>query len=384
MYEISTDIPFGNACDINSPDGIPVVSFSADPHGGPECLWFCFRLRRKGRAQSVPDELILRLAHTDNMLGCSAPANIRPVARVKGDDWVRLHAGTPRLLPDGRRCVDWIVKPPKTYMDVAFCYPYGRQELETLQRDTGRFWRVVCIGVSQGGRPLMRWSSDYGEQGGMRPGLYLIARQHSGETPGSWMLDGFLRSIAALGKDSPLVWVVPFANVDGVEQGDYGKDNFPHDLNRAWGNPPMRHETLVLQRDMQRWKKRCRPVLGLDFHAPGGTESDGIYAYLPNPDLFPERHKEAAAWAGLIAAALGPAYAAKSFARVARYASRWESPTAVAYWSRSLGMCGLCTETPYAMCGQSVLTRENYQEAGARMASAITERIAADQGAQHT
>ena len=45
------------------------------------------------------------------------------------------------------------------------------------------------------------------------------------------------------------------------------------DLNRAWTSPAMRHEVLVLQRDLERWARRCRPVAVVDLHAPGGTET---------------------------------------------------------------------------------------------------------------
>ena len=114
-------------------------------------------------------------------------------------------------------------------------------------QETGSFWRVDTIGVSQGGRPLLRLSNDYGRPKGERPGVFLMARQHSGEVSGAWVLDGVLRRFAELGEAAPLVWAIPLANIDSVEQGDYGKDNFPYDMNRAWGKLPMRHETLVLQ-----------------------------------------------------------------------------------------------------------------------------------------
>ena len=44
-----------------------------------------------------------------------------------------------------------------------------------------------------------------------------------------------------------------FMYLDDVLSGAYGKDPFPHDLNRAWGDPPMRHETLVMRHDIRRW-----------------------------------------------------------------------------------------------------------------------------------
>jgi hypothetical protein len=258
---------------------------------------------------------------------------------------------------------------------VAYCYPYGPPEIEALISETTGYWQADTIGVSQEGRALTRLSNVYGETQDGRPGLYLIARQHSGETSGSWVLDGFLRHIASLGGAAPLVWSVPLTNIDGVWGGDYGKDNYPYDLNRAWGRPPMRHEVLVLQRDIGRWKARCQPALVLDFHAPGACETSGIYCYLADPALYSRFHQEALGWAAAIKSRLARQYAAECFERVARYASRWETPRFTGYcWSQH-GICGLGVETPYAMVGDLVMTREHYREAGARIAAGVLDRL---------
>jgi hypothetical protein len=181
--------------------------------------------------------------------------------------------------------------------------------------------------------------------------------------------------MAFLGSKAPLAWAVPFSNVDGVEQGDYGKDNFPYDLNRAWGSPPMRHESLVIQRDVQRWRGRCQPRLTLDFHAPGGGEGAGAYLYLPNPEHFPEHHKQTLRWGEALKAKLGPEYASNDFGRVVNYRSRWETPTFTRYSCEALNVCGITLETPYAVAGQTLLTRERYQEMGRRIAEAIVSEL---------
>ena len=170
------------------------------------------------------------------------------------------------------------------------------------------------------------------------------------------------------------MWVVPLSNVDGVEQGDYGKDNFPYDLNRAWGQPPMRHETLVIQRDIERWRRRCRPALAIDFHGPGGCEADGAYAYLPKPDRFPEQFAEAGKWTEAAQQALGSPLAAETFSRTASYASRWETPTFTTYMSL-LGIPAFTLETSYALANGTVLTREAYREIGRRLLEGIMDRL---------
>ena len=422
-FTVETDVPYGNACqvEVDASTDPATVAFAPAPHGGPEVLWFCFRVRRiaqiahrtmtSGRIVPAPRKIKLVLKNPGTMLGGGTVEAMRPVARYERGDWERLGPGTREELDDGRVMGTWTIDAPATFVDMAYCYPYGMPELEALLEESRGALAADTIGASQQGRPIVRVSNSPGvvraksdsavakpgqpESG--RPGLYLVSRQHSAETPGSWVLDGFLREVASMtekGKDTvPLVWAVPLSNIDGIEQGDYGKDNFPYDLNRAWGSPPMRHETLVIRRDMDLWKGRCRPAAALDFHAPGACETDGIYAYLPDPEEFP-RHVEAAnEWAAALGEALGE-YAAEEFGRVARYASRWETPNFTSHCREAFGIPALTLETPYASCGgrsagsgrrrelessnggEVVMTRERYQEAGARLARAVVEKIA--------
>ena len=377
-FTVDTNIPYGNACDISitAADDLTEVRFAPDPHDGPECLWFCFRLVQEG-APLAPDARVrLVLKNPDNMLGGHRPQYMRPVVRWgDGDDWQRLGEGAIQELPDGRRSVSWLIDAPQTTLDVAYCYPYGRPEVKALIGETDGYWQLDTIGVSQKARPLWRLSNDYGREGGERPGLYLLARQHSGETPGSWVLDGFLRYIASLGENAPLVWAVPLTHIDGVEDGDYGKDGFPYDLNRAWGRPPMRHEVLVYQKDIGRWAARCRPALAIDLHGPGACETSGIYCYLADPAEHARFHQEALTWTTAIKQSLTCTYAAETFERVANYPSRWETPRSTGYCWAQHGVCGLGIETPYAMVGDLVLTRERYREVGARIAAGVVSRL---------
>src|SRR5690606_20700503 len=122
-----------------------------------------------------------------------------------------------------------------------------------------------------------------GDEARTMPGVYLIARQHSGETPGSWLLDGVVRYLSTPeGQQisrNMCVWAVPFADPDGVADGSYGKDQTPWDLNRAWGSP-RRPEINAIQRDVHRWARRCRPQAIVDLHAPGYSER-GFYFWAP-------------------------------------------------------------------------------------------------------
>ncbi|GMV82817.1 MAG: hypothetical protein AMXMBFR7_40010 [Planctomycetota bacterium] len=377
---VRTDVPSGNAAlvEVREDGSCTEIAFTADPHGGPEACWFCFRIELNG---ARPERLRLLLKHAGNLLGGGHIPHIRPVVRAddagSGDEggWRRLEPGAPILAPDGQAHAAWELPAPARTLDVAVCYPYGPQEVAQLVADCGGYWRADNFGVSQNGRALVRLSNDYGSadpQAARKPGAYLLARQHSGETSAGWVLDGVMRRLADLRADDVTVWCVPLTNIDGVVQGDYGKDNFPYDLNRAWGRPPMRHETLALQRDFGRWRGRCVPRLGGDFHAPGLSEHTGIYTFAVKPEnLNDVRLRDQTHWLGAFRGALGE-YAAPDFLRVARYTSRWETPTATGFFNTFEDMYGVTFEVSYVgYAGGEVFTRARYRDAGRRIADAM-------------
>lgn len=374
---LDTDIPYGNAADveITEEEGRPVVSFAADPHGGPVCMWFCFRLSKIGDIlQGKTIKVVMK--HFTNILGGHTDAALVPVIKYDGRDWDRLPPGIIEELPDGRHRQYWEIDAPDSFADIALCYPYGRPEIDVLLRETGGYWKADTIGVSQSGRGLVRLSNRAGNRGDTCSGVFIIARQHSGEVPGSWVLDGLLRRMALADDSAPLTWVIPLADIDGVEQGDYGKDKFPWDLNRGWsapGVPSMRHEAHAYEIDMHRWVERCRPLLALDLHAPGARESEGVYAFMPQPRAFPEHYSLSATWADRFASALGTKYAKSEFKRVANYRSRWDSPGFGSFCRQKLNLSVQSLEIPYGMINDLVLTREHYREIGRILAEVILE-----------
>jgi hypothetical protein len=371
--DVDTEIPYGNACDIfiGEEDGIPVVEFAADPHGGPEALWFCLRVISGSAGRDARIKLVLKNSRT--MLGGDEPDKMRPVTRSTSTSWERMGPGRKETLTDGRFHAVWDLDMTGEWSDVALCYPYGRAQVEKLVEETGGYWKADTIGVSQGARPITRLSNYHTLKSRDTPGLFFVARQHSGETPGSWVLDGLLRQIASLGDQGPFVWAIPLSNIDGVEQGDYGKDNFPYDVNRAWGDPSWRHETLVCKRDLSYWLEQCRPFVGIDFHAPGGWEAEGMYAFLPDPEQYEEGHRRAEVAARSIGEVIGE-YAKDPFSMVPRYLTRWKTPGFIQYCC-GLGFCGLGVEVPYGLANGILLTQEDYREMGRRTGLALNRLV---------
>lgn len=375
--KIRKDIQFGNLCaySVNEEASPAVIEFAADPHGGPESMWFCFRL--EGTAADENKKIRLVFKFFQNVLGGSQENGVLSiVSKRKDGNWERLGAGKREISDDGQATLVWNVNFVSEYMDFALCYPYGPDELSALLEKSCGYWKADSAGVSQGGRELIRLSNSYGDIGGAKKGIYVIARQHSGETPGSWGLQGFLDHFAKSGNKDFVVWSVPLSNIDGVVNGDYGKDNFPYDLNRAWGYPPMRHETQVIMRDMKRWAERCKPLVSIDFHAPGACENYGIYSFVPK-NIQGELDPASVALAEKIHKTLeSSGLASSDFIKCANYKSRWETPNFTRFSLHDMNLASLSFEFPYSFAGKKELSKEDYMSAGAAIAEAIIKNYA--------
>ena len=355
----------------------PEIFFTADPCGGTEALWFDFRLHDlTPPATGAPETLKLTLMFFETLLGGNNPASIRPVLRERGKAWNRLKAPEVKRDAEGQSQLTWVVPYPVEPMEFAFCIPYGSEELATTLEHCKGYWQERDIGLTQGGKVMKRHSNNIWKGCDACPnprGLYIVARQHAGETPGSWVLDGMLEAFSRAKPVNWCIWVVPFANLDDVLSGAYGKDPYPHDLNRAWGKPPMRHETLVMQRDLQRWATRCKPELVLDLHAPSASEDQGVYAFVGDSGK-PEIDKANQSWSNLFKEALTPDYADNDFVKVANYLSRWDGPKLADFVHKEIGCSALSLETPYGLIRDTVLFQKHYREIGQKLARAILTR----------
>ena len=361
---------------------VPEVHMLPSPKGGPEAMWFCFDVT--AHATPAPERIRCVLHNPDTLLGGGkAETGFHPVYRTHEQDWQRVEQVTATEAPDGRRLVAWEVPGNAGCVRVALCYPYAEAEFQALTEALRPEFRSDTIGVTQEDRPLIRLSNDGGASAPTRPGIYCLARQHAGETPGSWVLDGLLRELAQRGDEAPLTWAVPWVDPDGVMGGCYGKDRFPWDFNRAWGSHgypdsaqpeagthPMRYEVMCLQADIRRWSRRCRPLMALDFHAPGMCEDAGIYCFLrelaADGGLLPRDRDAVTAFHE----ALGP-LTADPFYRSGRYASRWNTARFGDFMTAAMQIPEYTFEVPYGRIPAGILTRDMYRDAGRRLADAV-------------
>ncbi len=344
------------------------IEFAADPHASPQCLWFCFKVVESAPEAPHPAKLTITYRFFNTLQGASSPEGCRPTYHPEGQGWYRCSAGTTQVHADGRIDVSWTIPYPKPSTLVSLCFPYGKEELDrTIQKSKG-YWKRDGIGLSQGGRVMERLSNDYGHAKRKVRGVYIVARQHAGEAPGSWVLDGILDRFAREKKFSCLLWAVPFADIDGMIHGDYGKDAYPCDLNRAWGVQPKRHETRVMQQDMHAWAQRCQPILVVDLHAPGACESEGVYV----TDSGTQAHADVKSWGNALRQSIGPELAAEDFIRERKSLC---AETIGDFARETFQVPTLTIEIPYAICRSTVMTQKAYREMGRSIAKTLLDRV---------
>jgi len=286
--QVLTDFEGGGvgAVSLLAPDHL---RFDAAAEESPRPLWFYFCI---AGAQAPAVRCDLRNA--DQCLGPRRGwRTARPVFSPDGKTWERVLQTEYVEHTQDAGYFSFVVPVvgPRTY--VAYCYPYGGAELEQLLLripQAGEVSGVLC--QSPEGRPVPYLR--LGEPQAYRS-VWIIARQHAGETPASYTAEGVLELLAGLEPASlpslhdTAYYVVPMVDVDGVRHGRYGKDRPPVDYNRDWRPHPSRPEVAALIGAMRQAHVRQPIRLVLDLHAPhhgdascylfgAGTEIDATRA----------------------------------------------------------------------------------------------------------
>jgi murein tripeptide amidase MpaA len=112
-----------------------------------------------------------------------------------------------------------------------------------------------------------------------------MARQHPGETMGSFIMDEILNYFAgepSIEKEFILwrfnIYCIPMVNVDGVVLGNYRGNAHGYDLNRCWDRESFHKlpEITLIKRELKRIHRKWPIELILDLH---GHSSKYVPAY---------------------------------------------------------------------------------------------------------
>lgn len=283
---VSAYFESGNAANVEIQG--TTVSFEARSHGSPQPLWFYFRI------EGLPEEpvtFVLRNAAAC-LGGLESFRVVRPVysynqlAWERSDrGWIDPAAGTFTFRQAFRRSSAY----------VAFCYPYTLTRLERyLARLRGQPGaHVELLTRSPAGRPVYHISLGHIETAYRT--VWLTARNHAGETPGSFVLEGFLEGALSNAdwarqlRQRARIHAVPMVDVDSVVEGAYGKRRPPRDYGESWSDQTPLDVIRAIRRAIAASTGHAPYVLYLDLHAP--TPSDGHYCYVVEPEQTSEKYR---------------------------------------------------------------------------------------------
>ena len=372
--KFSTDFPGGNGLCLGIREGDaqePVaVRFAAEPKNCPIALWFHFRLGGlDGRA------VRLILANPEQTLGGSDWSENKAVYRTPERKWRRTEKPAAITTPGGR--TEWAFDLPETQdaVEFAFCFPYQVNDFKATLSQIADSFHTEEIGISAHGRRLLRVRNQ-GKVSDL-PGVYLTARHHAGETPGSWVLDGLLGYVAHSPqlRDAARWWAVPFVSIDDVGEGSYGKDPWPWDINRAYSYAGLRRvEARAVASDVRRWAKECKPLVYIDLHAPTHRERQN-YVPIPSADeeVF-EQSPGARPFAEMYLAQMPEAIRSSSaWKDTSGWVTRYEGLSSCGWVRKELNIDAFTIETSYQGNEKVDYTIANYQRMGRALAETIAQ-----------
>ncbi|MBM73875.1 MAG: hypothetical protein CMK59_00630 [Proteobacteria bacterium] len=125
-------------------------------------------------------------------------------------------------------------------------YPWSRHQ-NILQYAARHGAKLHHLGCSIEGRPMTELSLGHGPKQ-----VWIIARQHPGETMAQWWVEGFLSRLIKDGepfskklKELATIHIVPNMNPDGSVHGNLRTNAKGINLNRVWNNPSVDTEPEV-------------------------------------------------------------------------------------------------------------------------------------------
>ena len=223
--------------------------------------WFHFRLM--GAAGKA---LRMVFANAESAAYPDGWPDYRCVASYDRQNWFRI-AGT--RYENGELIVEHT--PERDTIYYAYFEPYSHERhLDLLGRvEQSPYARVRNLGSTVEGRDLD--VVEVGRPSPRRVPVWIIARQHPGETMAEWFVEGLLErlldpadAVARKVREHAVLYVVPNMNPDGAVRGNLRTNAAGRNLNREWRtpDPAASPEVFLVREEMVR--TGC--ALFLDIH----------------------------------------------------------------------------------------------------------------------
>ncbi len=205
--------------------------------GGEHLQWFHFRVTG---ARGM--DCVFRIKNASAASYPKAWPDTRAVASVDGEEWVRV----PTAYADGELVITHT--PAADSIRYAYFAPFSmEQHYQLIGRAADRGANIDTLGVTLDGQPLDRIRLGEGPRQ-----LWIIARQHPGETMAEWWMQGFIERltgpdpVAAALLDQATLHIIPNMNPDGSRRGHLRTNACGANLNREWHGPTHERSPEVL------------------------------------------------------------------------------------------------------------------------------------------
>lgn len=294
MIAIHSSFDGGNIRVLDASDpGAIRLEIVADAHSH-YFQWFCFRL---SGAKGLPCRFIIENAGKSAYI--AGWPGYRVVASHDREDWFR----TETVYAGGQLAFSLI--PERDCVYFAYFAPFSLERnadliartLDAAQSLTGGELRLSVAGNTLDGRPLdlLTWRS--AKRQSKPPQVWIIARQHPGETMASWWMEGFLARL--FDRDDPLAGhlranadfhIVPLMNPDGAFRGHLRTNAAGIDLNRQWAEPDPERAPEIFH------IRTAMDKAGLDFFLDVHGDEGLPYNFIAGAEGVPGHSPEAQQW----------------------------------------------------------------------------------------
>jgi len=295
--EWSADFEQGRAANVHlRKDGAIGFSIPSEP-GGDEYLWFFFRVAMKNQQRA---EFVLENAAGAHQTGKRWKIT-KPFASTDGRNWIRT-TGISYAKESG---LGNLLSPPVFRFQspvsadtlwVAYFQPYTISDLESFLSGIEKYPGVVIsiLGRSEENRdiPLLRIANPEPAEGAEKQTIWVVCREHPGETPASFVCEGMIRALLdhPAGKRLRSAFsfaIVPMLNVDGVARGYYYHNARGVNLARDWVDFKSA-EVRALRAALLENGRMDTPRLMLNLHSSNDPGKGHFFLIIPSDRLKPE------------------------------------------------------------------------------------------------
>ncbi|WP_025646972.1 MULTISPECIES: M14-type cytosolic carboxypeptidase [unclassified Psychrobacter] len=222
------------------------IQLSIRPDAGREFFqWFNFRL-----SGEIGDHYVLNIMNAGEASYVKGWENYQAVASYDREDWFRL----PTTYKDGKLSIT--VDMAYDNIQIAYFAPYSYERhqdlLATVQMHPLATLEHLGETLDKRDLTLVKIGNGDSSSDVNKRSIWIIARQHPGETMAEWLIEGLLYSL--LDEDNATakqllekanVYIVPNMNPDGSVRGHLRTNAAGANLNREWSNPSLERSPEV-------------------------------------------------------------------------------------------------------------------------------------------